>query len=49
MMCVVITVATVMLLREIWSYRIIFMTVCLLLQIFPLFLTGTLLAEYTVI
>jgi hypothetical protein len=41
--CVVITVFIVMLLRDIGAYGIIFMTVCLVIQIFPSFLRGNLL------
>jgi hypothetical protein len=40
--CVVITVATIMLLRYFGPYGIIFMTVCLPLQIFPPFLISNL-------
>jgi hypothetical protein len=40
----VAAVAMVMLLRNFGPYGIIFMTVYLLIKIFPLFLTGTLLA-----
>jgi hypothetical protein len=42
-MCAVITVAIVMLLIDFGPYGIISMAVCLLLYIFPSFVTGTLL------
>jgi hypothetical protein len=44
-MCVVKTVAIVMLLRDSRPYGIIFMTVCLLLSIFPPLLTDNLLVR----
>jgi hypothetical protein len=40
--CVVITVATVMLLRDFAPYGIIFIIVCVYYLIFPSFLTGNL-------
>jgi hypothetical protein len=45
-MCLVITVAMVILLRYIVSYGVIFPTACFLLQIFPSFLSGNLLVFY---
>jgi hypothetical protein len=45
-MCLVITVAMVILLRYFVSYGVIFPTACLLLQIFPSFLSGNLLVLF---